>query len=180
MNKFLFSSRKIVNISQISSKKTPDFVILREYDLSFQQKFEYFGKIAQYCMIKKIKFLISQNTHLARKLKADGIHLSDKNPKKSLFFKPNLPKNLLISSSCHNMASFTKINRNKKINFAIISPIFYSKNGQNAKRIYFLRKINQKKRKNLQIIALGGVNAQNLKILKKSKIAGFGAISYFR
>ena len=187
MKRFLFSDRKIVNILQISSQKRPDFVILREYDLNLEQKMVYFKKISSQILsscskltAKRTNILISQNLYIARKLKAKGIHVSDRNHRKSLFFKPNLPKNLLISSSCHNMASFTKINRNKKINFVFISPIFKEKQQNRPKNIYFLRKINQKSRKDLQICALGGVNEGNLRILKKSKINGFGAISYFK
>ncbi len=186
---FFFSDRKKVNNIHKIINNLPEnaAIIIREYDLSYNQRLKFAQQIIlnvrQKAAKKSLKVFIGKDWRLAIKTKADGVHFSDL---KSDFLKqnyqPNLPllvrKKFLTSLSCHTLKSIKKAEK-LQYNVAFYSPIFFTTSHPKQKTIgiYNLRKVTISSK--IAIFALGGINKTNIKQLATTKICGIGGISIF-
>ncbi len=161
-------------------------IIIREYDLDLQSRYNFAKEIFNLRKNRQdIKILIGKDIHLALKLKANGIHFSDNDiiPLKFLQ-KKSFHKDFIFSFACHSEKSLKKAQKIKP-NLVFLSPIFATTSHHGAKSfgsLKFVKIITQNKNSKyacLPIFALGGINKNNLKFIKKLKIKGFGAIDYF-
>ena len=131
-------------------------------------------KLKTFCKRKGIKLYLSNNIQLAIKLGFDGAYIPSFN--KSLrHLNYKLKKNFKILGSAHNIKEI-RLKEKQKVSLIFISSIF--KKNKNYLGLY--KFINLEKLTSINIIALGGVNRRNLKILSLTNCAGFAGISYFR
>ena len=131
-------------------------------------------KMRTFCKRKGIKLYLSNNIQLAIKLGFDGAYIPSFN--KSLrHLNYKLKKNFRILGSAHNIKEI-RLKEKQKVSLIFISSIF--KKNKNYLGLY--KFINLEKLTSINIIALGGVNRRNLKILSLTNCAGFAGISYFR
>ena len=127
-----------------------------------------------FCKRKGIKLYLSNNIQLAIKLGFDGAYIPAFNKSfKHLNYK--LKKNFKILGSAHNIKEI-RLKEKQKVNLIFISSIF--KKNKNYLGLY--KFVNLKKLTDINIIALGGINRNNLKKLSLTSCAGFAGISYFR
>ncbi len=128
-----------------------------------------------------LTLLIGKNIKLAKEIKADGVHFSDqeKSWRKYLRYKRNNKKQIL-SCSCHNESSIKKANK-LLIDIKFISPIFLTKSYSENQTIG-TKKLSKIIRNNINknIVGLGGINIQNIKLLQKIQINSIGGISFFK
>ena len=130
-------------------------------------------KMRTFCKRKGIKLYLSNNIQLAIKLGFDGAYIPSFN--KSLrHLNYKLKKNFRILGSAHNIKEI-RLKEKQKVSLIFISSIF--KKNKNYLGLY--KFINLEKLTGTNIIALGGVNRRNLKILSLTNCAGFAGISYF-
>jgi thiamine-phosphate pyrophosphorylase len=188
MQSVLFSDRRKISdfdkIIKILPKNSA--IIIREYDLDKNARAVFASKIFKSARKRPdLKILVGKDFALAKKFKADGIHFSDFDKLPLQFYRKNsFPKNFIFSFSCHSFKSLLTL-KNKGLNMVFISPIFPTTSHNEAKCLgaQNLAKIAvQNKKQNyfdLPLYALGGVNKENLRILKKLPLQGFGAIDYF-
>ena len=126
-----------------------------------------------FCKRKGIKLYLSNNIQLAIKLGFDGAYIPAFNKSlKHLNFK--LKKNFKILGSAHNIKEI-RLKEKQKVSLIFISSVF--KKNKNYLGLY--KFINLGKLTDINIIALGGINRHNLKILRLTNCAGFAGISYF-
>lgn len=174
---FFFTDRKRFDdiFSVISKLPQNSAIIIREYDLNFKEKLDFARKILKITKLKNIKVFVGKDVKLAKKIKADGIHFSDLDKNIKL---AKIPKNILVSYSCHNEKSLA-LARKIKADLVFLSPIFKTESHPNQKPIgtYLLRKFARQNE--LPTYALGGINDKNVKLLKGSLISGIGGISIF-
>jgi len=131
-------------------------------------------KLRTFCKRKGIKLYLSNNIQLAIKLGFDGAYIPSFN--KSLrHLNYKLKNNFKILGSAHNIKEI-RLKEKQKVSLIFISSIF--KKNKNYLGLY--KFINLEKLTSINIIALGGVNRRNLKILSLTNCAGFAGISYFR
>ena len=131
-------------------------------------------KMRTFCKRKGIKLYLSNNIQLAIKLGFDGAYIPAFNKSfKHLNYK--LKKNFKILGSAHNIKEI-RLKEKQKVNLIFISSIF--KKNKNYLGLY--KFINLEKLTDINIIALGGINRNNLKKLSLTSCAGFAGISYFR
>ena len=131
-------------------------------------------KLRTFCKRKGIKLYLSNNIQLAIKLGFDGAYIPSFN--KSLrHLNYKFKKNFRILGSAHNIKEI-RLKEKQKVSLIFISSIF--KKNKNYLGLY--KFINLEKLTSINIIALGGVNRRNLKILSLTNCAGFAGISYFR
>ena len=130
-------------------------------------------QIKKYCKINKRKFFLSNNFKVALKLGLDGVYLpSFNNDLKHLNYPKR--KNFLILGSAHNYKEIKK-KELQKVDIIFIASLFNKKKtylGLNKFKI--LSKLTNKK-----IVALGGINEKNLKILNLLRVYGYSGISLF-
>ena len=129
----------------------------------------------KYCNKFKIKFLISNEMDLAFKLKLDGVYLPSFN-RKFYHKKFQYFKNFIIIGSAHSLKEM-RIKENQNVEQIFLAPLF--KTFKSNKILGIVRFNNLSKFTNKPLIALGGINKNNIKKLKLINGEGFAGISYF-
>ena len=162
-----FTKEKIINLDKNIG------IILRNYTEPLDKK--NLKELVNFCKNQNRKLYLSNNLKIAANFGFDGVYLPSFNKELGLK-KFNFKKNFIIMGSAHNLR---EINFKKKqgVQVIFLSPLFITKNyKKNLGVIKFniLTKITREK-----IIALGGINANNIKKLKITNAYGFSAISYF-
>ncbi len=132
-------------------------------------------EIRKFCKINKKRFFLANDIKLALKLNLDGVYIPSFNNNLSIK-KYNSKKNFLIIGSAHNLKEI-KIKEKQGAKLIFLSPLFKTKNYKRSLgiiRFNLLARLSEKK-----IIALGGINKNNLKKLKITNAYGYSGISYF-
>ncbi|MDA8537817.1 thiamine phosphate synthase [Candidatus Pelagibacter bacterium] len=132
-------------------------------------------KIKEDCKKHNRKFYISNNIKLAIKLKLDGAYIPSFN--RDITGKKKLRKNFILLGSAHNYEEI-RIKEKQGVDLIFLSPLFLTKD---KKKILGINRFNllanQTKKK---VIALGGINANNIKKLNLTKSYGFASISLIK
>ena len=131
-------------------------------------------RIKKICKKFNVKFLINDDVYLAKKLRADGCHLGQKDMNISKARK--LIGKKIIGITCHNSIKLANIAINNKADY-IAFGAFYSSKTKKVKykvSVQILKKA--KKITKTPIVAIGGINSFNYKKLLLNK-ASFLAIS---
>ena len=129
----------------------------------------------KYCNKFKIKFLISNEMDLAFKLKLDGVYLPSFN-RKFYHKKFQYFKNFIIIGSAHSLKEM-RIKENQNVEQIFLAPLF--KTFKSNKILGIVRFNNLSKFTKKPLIALGGINKNNIKQLKLINGEGFAGINYF-
>ncbi len=128
------------------------------------------------CKKQQRKFYLSNDIRLAIKEDLDGVYLPSFNQTNQINFF-NKKKKFIILGSAHNIREI-KIKEKQKASLIFISPIFKSNKN---KKILDINKFNILTRfTKKKIIALGGINENNLKKINKLNCYGFAAITFFK
>ena len=159
---------KVFNTNKIS------FFQLRIKKESFKNKFIIGKKIKKICKNFNVKFLINDDVFLAKKLKADGCHLGQKDM--NILEARKLIGNKIIGVTCHNSIKLAKIAIRNKADYLAFGAFNLSK----TKKVKFKASVSTlkkaKKISNKPIVAIGGINSNNYQKLLLNK-ANFLAIS---
>jgi len=146
-------------------------LIYRNYNKKLNLKL--LTDIKKICKIKKRKFFLSNNIKLAIKLDLDGAYIpSFKNDLKHLIYKKK--KDFILLGSAHNLKQIRE-KENQCVDAIFLASLFNKKKtylGFNKFRI--LSKLTK-----VKIIALGGINKNNLKKINLLNIHGYAGISFF-
>ena len=130
-------------------------------------------KIRNFCRKNRRKFYLSNDVKLALKLNLDGVYLPSFN--KSLkHINYQIKKDFLIMGSAHNLLEI-RIKEKQKISHIFISSIF--KKEKNYLGFYKFNNLSKMTKK--KVIALGGINNNNVRKINMLNISGFAAIDYF-
>jgi len=158
----------------VLKQKKVSFFQLRLKKESFKKKLKIGKKIKKICKKFKVKFLINDDVHLAKKLDADGCHLGQKDM--NILEARKLIGKKIIGITCHNSIRLAKNAVNNKADYIA----FGAFNSSKTKKVKFrATDIVLKKARNITktpIVAIGGINFYNYKNLLLNK-ANFLAIS---
>ena len=170
MHKFYFIDHCDTELLSKQEKNTN--IILRNYTKKFTTKEVL--KLRNFCKKKYFKLFISNDIKLAIKLNLNGAYFPSFNRDfNHLSFK--LKKEFLLIGSAHNISEI-RVKNKQGIKLIFLSSIF--KKNKNYLGLY--RFINLTNLINSNVIALGGINEKNYKLLKFTKIKGLGGISFFQ
>ena len=131
-------------------------------------------KIKNYCRRTSIKFFLSNEIRLALKLNIDGVYLPsfNKSLKVNLYGKK---KKFQLIGSAHNLNEI-RCKEKQNVDALFISSLFKKKKTYlGLNRFKILSKSTK-----IPIIALGGINQNNLNKLNMLNIKGFAAINFFK
>ena len=169
-NKFVYliSPNKITSyfyrdLIKIFKSYKINFFQLRLKKKSYKSKILIAKKIQKLCRLYKIKFIINDDPHLAKKVNADGCHLGQKdiNIKKAR----KILGNKIIGIPCHNSIRLAKAAVKNKASYIAFGAFFSTK----TKKVKFkasTRILNKvKKLTKTPIVAIGGINFDNYKKL---------------
>ena len=164
------------NLRKIFKTKKISFFQLRLKKQSLKKKISIGKKILKICKKNKVKFIVNDNPLLAKKLKADGCHLGQKDTDFSSAKK--ILGNKIIGISCYNSKQLIKEGIKYKANYIALGAFFPTKT-KKAKYKASIKILNwAKKTTNIPIVAIGGIKFENYKKLLLNK-ANFLAISSY-
>ena len=129
----------------------------------------------KYCIAIRKKFYLANNIQLAEKLSLDGAYIPSFN--KNLIITRFKTKNFTLLGSAHNIKEINQKIR-QKVDYLFISPIFKITKKKKFLGIVRFNILSQKFNRN--IVALGGINKDNLRMIKNIKNYSFASISYIK
>ena len=169
--KYYFINKFEKNNIDKQDKKT--IIIYRNYSSkTLDQKI--ILKIRNYCKKKNIKFYLSNDIKLAIRLDLDGAYIPSFNKTtQHLAFSHKSKFNIV--GSAHNLKEI-RIKEKQKVNKIFISSIFKENNN-----FLGINKFNLiSKLSNNEIVALGGISKNNIKLINLTSSSGFAGISFFK
>ncbi len=130
-------------------------------------------KIKKIARKNKVKFLINDKPLIAKKIGADGCHIGQKNMnyKKS---RKILGKNKIIGITCHNSKNLALKAKRIKANYIAFGSFFKSSTKKSPFKANLVTLRWAKKKINIPIVAIGGINNSNY---KKALISGANFIA---
>ncbi len=169
-HKYYFISEYDTNLINNQNKNVK--IIYRNYDKKVDLKKILLLK--NYCKKKGNKFFISNNIKLALKLNLDGAYLPSFN-KNYNHLSYKFKKNFILIGSAHSIKEI-KIKEKQGISSIFISSIFKKNpNYLGLNRFKLLQNSTKS-----EVIALGGINNKNLKLLNLTNVIGYSGISIFK
>ena len=169
LKKYYFISKFDTKYIDKQDKNTT--IIYRNY--SANSEIATIQKFKNYCKKKGLMFVLANNVKLAINLNLDGAYIPSFN-KSFSHLSYNLKKKFLIIGSGHNLKEI-RHKEIQKIKLIFLSSIF--KKNINYLGINKFKNLSNNTR--LKIVALGGINKNNLKKLKLVNCIGFAGISFF-
>ena len=162
------------NLKELSNIKKSINIIFRNYHSN--NYIDDLIKTRNYCKKKGFKLYLSNNINLAIKLRLDGVYLPSFN--KKLGYKNfTSKKKFRIIGSAHNISEI-KIEEKQNCEEIFLSPIFKT---EKQKQYLDIIKFNlQTLATNKKIIALGGINLNNLKRINLTKSEGVASITWIK
>ena len=143
---------------------------VREKNISIDD-FKIFSKeVIRICKPKNVKVIINSDVNLAYEIKADGVHLTSKD----LISITKLPKNLIVSASCHTQE---EINIAEKLNihFVVLSAVNKTKSHPNTKPIGWNKFQTIANKTNIPIYALGGLSTEDYEVALENGAVGIAS-----
>ena len=162
------------NLDELSQLKKNIHIIYRNYDHNINV--ESIIKIKNYCKKTDQKFYLANNFKLAFKLNLSGVYIPSFN-KQLNFVGKSLTKKFKVIGSAHNLKEI-KIKQKQGCELIFISPVFKTNKNNSFLGIkkFNLMTLNQK----INLIALGGINADNFKKIYSTKSIGISGIKWLK
>lgn len=150
------------------------FVQLREKHITARQLFELAARAVSITKKSNTKLLVNGRVDVAVAVGADGVHLpEDGVPVAAVCALNRSP--FIIGASVHDLeAAFAS--RNDGADFVMFGPVFDSP-GKNGVGVHKLKEICDAM-EDFPVIAVGGIESENIADVLKSGAAGYAAIRY--
>ena len=169
-DKYYFISEYDTNLINNQNKNVN--IIYRNYNKKID--FKKILLLKNFCKKRGNKLFLSNNIKKALELNLDGAYLPSFNKNyKHLSF--NFKKNFTLIGSAHSVKEI-KIKERQGTSSIFISSIF--KKNLNYLGLNKFRNLQNYTKSN--VIALGGINDKNVKLLNLTKVSGFSGISFFQ
>ena len=181
-NKFIYiiSPNRIKNrnffkdLEEIFKSKKVKYFQLRLKNENIHNLIRYGKRIKKLCKKYKVKLIINDNVKVALKIGADGCHLGQADMKISQARK--ILKNKLLGVTCHNSIKLVKKEIKNQVDYIALGAFFKSSTKIVKYKAYLGLITKVKSITNIPIVAIGGINSINYKILLLNN-ANFLAIS---
>ena len=133
-------------------------------------------KIKNLCKSTNRKIFVAGNLKIALKYRLNGLYIPAFHIKQN-YANLNLTKDFKIIGSAHNIKE-VKIKEKQGCTNIFISPLFH-----NPKNNFFLGIIKFNLINlftNVKTIALGGINQNNIKLLRSTKVEGYASLTWIK
>jgi len=140
-----------------------------------QEEAEVLAYVAQIPAEFRLRLMIHNHHKVAEKFEVRGLHFNKNIP---LDLNKNY-KNFFVSQSVHSFEEIENIN--KRVNYVFLSPIFDSISKQNYFSKFEAQELSQflyNYKGETEIMALGGINAENAPIALKYGFRGVGVLGW--
>lgn len=160
---------------EISIKAGITMLQLREKDIKDDEFLKEAISIKKICNQYKIPLIINDNIEVAKAISADGVHLGQADLKKSEKWK-DIKDELIIGISASNVNE-AKIAEENGADYLGVGDIFGTLTKDNARHISVDTLKDICNSVSIPVIAIGGVDSNNIKELTYSNISGVAVIS---
>ena len=164
-----------INLTDLSKLSKNINIIYRNYEKRISGND--LLNLKKFCQFSNRKLYISNNKRLAINLKLNGVYIPSFNKKINYISSFLLPKNFKIIGSAHNFKEI-EIKKKQGCKEIFLSPLFKVKKKRKHLGIYNFNKLTVDK--NIEYIALGGINENNYKKIRLTKSSGFAGISWIK
>ena len=163
------------NIDELTNLEKNIDLIFRNYNKEL--KIDEIKSIHKFCKTEKRNLYLSNDIKLALKLGLSGVYIPSFNNSLNFASKYSLPDKFEIIGSAH-IVSEIRIKKFQKCSKIFLSPIFKSK--KNQKFLSTIKFNLTTMSEDIDFIALGGINKNNYKKLRLTKVVGFAGISWIK
>ena len=174
-NPYIFYFIDKYNIDELTNLEKNIDLIFRNYNKKL--KIDEIKSIHKFCKTDKRNLYLSNDIKLALKLGLSGVYIPSFNKSLNFSSKHSLPARFEIIGSAHNVNEI-KIKKLQKCSKIFLSPIFKSK--KNQKFLSTIKFNLTTMSEDIDFIALGGINKNNYKKLRLTKVVGFAGISWIK
>ena len=133
-------------------------------------------KIKNLCKSTNRKIFVAGNLKIALKYRLNGLYIPAFHIKQN-YANLNLTKDFKIIGSAHNIKE-VKIKEKQGCTNIFISPLFHNPKNNFFLGIIKFNLINLLT--NVKTIALGGINQNNIKLLRSTKVEGYASITWIK
>lgn len=175
---FSAKGAQILALIKVAAESKISLVQIREKKLSARLLFELAAEAAKITSRTATKILINDRADVALAAGADGVHLTARSlPTKVV--RRCCPPDFIIGVSAHSLAEAENA-RDGAADFATFSPIFPTTSKAEYGAPQGLEKLDEvcAKLADFPIVALGGVDENNYKLVLESGASGFAAIRF--
>ena len=164
---YLISPNKIkgnefyADLEQVLNSKKVSFFQLRLKNETSRNKISIGKKIKKICKKHRVKFLVNDEPHLAKKLNADGCHIGQKDM--SILEVKKILKNKIIGITCHNSKKLALKAKKFGADYIVFGAFFKSLTKKTAFKANLATLRWSKKKINMPTVAIGGINSSNYK-----------------
>lgn len=151
------------------------FVQLREKNLSEEEFLEEAKELKKLCEIKEVPFVINDNVEVAIKSNADGIHIGQSDMEAGEV-REKIGKDKILGVSAQTVEQAILAEK-KGADYIGVGAVFSTNSKDDADYVSYdvLKDICDAT--NIPVIAIGGIDKNNVKKLKNSGICGIAVIS---
>jgi thiamine-phosphate pyrophosphorylase len=163
-----------LDLNYIKKLKKNIAIIYRNYTKKIDKKG--LNNLKILCKKQNRKLYLANDYKLAVKMNLDGVYIPSFNQKLNINLYAK-KKSFIILGSAHNIKEI-KIKEKQNVQCIFLSPVFKVAKSNNYLGISLFKNLMTKT--NCKIIALGGINLNNLKKLKILNCYGFASISLIK
>ena len=151
------------------------FIQLREKNLSYEKFLEEAKKIKEITDKYGVPFVINDNVEIAKEIDADGVHVgqSDTEAKRA---REILGKDKIIGISAGNLKEAIDAEKNGA-DYIGIGAMFHTDTKRDATSVTFEEAKEITGKVNIPVVAIGGINSENILSLKGTGVDGVAVIS---
>lgn len=148
---------------------------LREKNLKTDEFLILALKVKKLCEKYKIPLIINDNVEVAIKCGADGIHVGQEDMKADVI-RNLVGKEMILGVSAQNLEQ-AQIAESMGADYLGVGAIFTTSSKMDAKHVDIETLKNICENINIPVVAIGGINKENVNKLKDTKISGISVIS---
>lgn len=152
-----------------------DAVLLREKALDSAKLLALASSLRTLTLQYQAKLIIHSQADIAQAVQADGVHVDAASIDEIEKIKAWLNNDMLVSASCHDAVELQQA-QDSGADFAFLSPVFATQSHPGAAHLGATKFLALSKMVDMQVIALGGIDAQSKAQLKGAGLATMGGI----
>jgi thiamine-phosphate pyrophosphorylase len=159
----------------LASLPQGSLVILRDYH--HPERAALAAALAELCRGWRLRFLVAGDARLARRVKADGVHLPEGLAHALPALRRRFPQGY-FTVAAHGPAALRKAAR-YGADIALLSPLFPTESHPGGRHLGVTRFRQMARKAPLPVAALGGISSQRLRPLRSLPIAGVAGIRLY-